>query len=348
MFPKITSFSGAMAAAILFALCIAIPARAQSFNFLQTPATATTSDGLLTVVLSSTNPTDAVDVANTYTWTATNNSSTVTLTRVVLGSHWGDYCVGTPGTLSDECRIAPPEGPTLISLAPGCGGQSPAEFPSVFPSHIALFGIWCTPSNGVSLLPGASISGSITIRPKTGGPAFYGVYSSHDPVTGPVPPTITIGPVINYRGVVAPAATDIQITGAASTGTPLVGSAFTYTYQIKNAGPWGTFGGIIFTDTLPASLTYVSSSVVQGGTDPITEAPTTFTSPNGCSAVGQTVVCPLRDMTNGGLSNQATITLTVASGAAQLVANTASVHTVSPQDDSNLVNNSVTVNVATR
>ena len=349
MFSKIRSFSCALAAALLFALCIVTPGRAQSFDHFQLPATATSSDGLLTVVLSSSNPSDTVDVNNTYTWTATNNSSTVALTRVVLGSHWGDYCVGTPGALSNECRIAPPEGPTLTSLASGCGGQSPAEFPSEFPAHIALFGIWCTPSNGVSLPPGASISGSVTIRPKTGGPAFYGVYSSHDPVTGPVPPTITIGPVINYRGMVAPAATDIQITGAASNGSPLVGSTFTYTYQIKNAGPWGTFGGIIFADTLPASLTYVSSSVVQGATDPTTGAPTTFTNPNGCSAVGQTVVCSLHDMTNSGTANQATITLTVAvSGVPQLIANTASVHSVAPQDDSNLANNSVTVNVASK
>src|SRR5262249_62021320 len=125
----------------------------------------------------------------------------------------------------------------------------------------------------------------------------YGVYSSHDPVTGPVPPQITAGPFINYRGIVAPAATDIQITGAASTGSPSVGSTFTYTYQIKDGGSWGTFGSIIFVDTLLAALTYVSSSVVQGTTDPFTAAPTTFTNPNGCSAVGQTVVCSLHDMT---------------------------------------------------
>src|SRR5262249_34092814 len=121
MFPKSKSSSCAIAVAVLFMVCAATPARAQSFNFLQLPATATSPDGLLTAVLSSSNPSDAVDVNNTYTWTATNNSSTVTLTRVVLGSHWGDYCVGTPGVFSDECRIAPPEGPTLISLAPGCG-----------------------------------------------------------------------------------------------------------------------------------------------------------------------------------------------------------------------------------
>jgi uncharacterized repeat protein (TIGR01451 family) len=347
MFPKITIFSGAIAAAVLFAVCIAAPARAQGagVNLQTLPATATSTDGLLTVTLSSTNPSDAVNVNNTYTWTATNNSRTVTLTGVILGSHWGDYCIGANANI-DTCHIAPTTGPTLISLAPGCGGQSSNEFDDT----IARFGIWCTPSSGVTLLPGASVSGSITLRPGTGGPAFYTVYSSHTPLAGPViQGQAPLDPVINYRGVVAPVATDIQITGAASNGSPSVGSTFTYTYQIKNAGPWGTYGGIVFVDTLPASLTFVSSSVMQAGIDRTTGQLVQVPSPNGCSAVGQTVMCPLQDMTNGGLSGQATITLTVtASGVAQPIVNTASVHTLSPQDNSNPANNSVTVNVITK
>ena len=335
----------AMTAAILFAVCIATQARAQAGagqNVAILPASATSQDGLLTVTLSSTNPSGAVDVNTTYTWTATNNSSTITLTGVVLGSHWGDYCIGATSAVTN-CPVAPPMGPTLISLTPGCGGQSPSEFPT----DVAVMGIWCTPSTGVTLAPGASVSGSITVRPRAGGPAFYTVYSAHTPLTGTG--IGTLDPVINYRGMVAPAATDIQISGAASNGSPAVGSTFTYTYQVKNAGPWGTYGGIVFTDTLPASLTFVGSAVTQATLDRTTGQLVQFTITNACSAVGQSVVCPLHDMTNSGLSNQATITLTVAaSGPAQLIANTATVHTVSPQDDSNLANNSVTVNVASR
>lgn len=348
MFPKITSFSGAMAAALLFAICIATPAGAQAVTALQLPATVTSSDGLLTVTLSSANPSDAVNVNNTFTWTATNNSTTDTLTRVVLGSHWGDYCVGSPGILGDACTIAFPEGPTLVSLASGCGGQSAGDLPG---SNVAVFGVWCSPSTGVSLPPGASISGSVTVRPRTSGPAFYTVYSSHDPITGPLPPNPPLAPEIDYRGMVAPEPTDLQITGAASTGTPAIGSIFTYTYQIKNAGPWGTYGNVIFADALPSSITYVSSSVVQGALDKTTDPPSpiTFTSTNVCSAVGQTVVCPLHDLTIGGTSNQATITLTVlASNTPQQIVNTATVHTVAPLDDSNTNNNSVTVTVTSK
>jgi uncharacterized repeat protein (TIGR01451 family) len=338
--------AGAVAILFLFSLFTAAPALAQAgagLNVETLPATATSKDGLLTVTLSATNPSDAVDVNNTFTWTATNNSTTTPLQGVVLGSHWGDYCIGASLT-TGACKAAFPEGPTLISLAPGCGGQSAGDLPA---GHIAILGVWCTPSTGVTLAPGASVSGTVTVRPRTGGPVFYTLYSGHTPLTG-TGPTV-LDPAINYRGMVAPLPTDVQITGAASTGSPSVGSTFTYTYQVHNAGPRGTFGGITFVDTLPASLTYVSSSVTQAGIDPITDQQVQVSNPNGCSAVGQTVVCPLQDMTIGGLTNQATITLTVtASGVAQPIANTASVHTVAPQDNSNPVNNSVTVNVTTK
>jgi uncharacterized repeat protein (TIGR01451 family) len=327
--------------AILFAVCIATPACAQGApTILQT---STSKDGLLTLELSTSNPSDVVDVNNTYTWTVTNNSTTITLTGVILGSHWGDYCIGATATIATACPIAPPTGPTLISLAPGCGGQSADEFPA----NIAVFGIWCTPSTGVTLLPGASVSGSVTLRPGAGGPAFYTVYSGHNPPSGIG--LGTLDPLIDYHGMVAPAATDIQISGAASTGSPSVGSTFTYTYQIKNAGPWGSFGGIIFADTLPASLTYVSSLVVEATLDRTSGQAVQITEPNACSVVGQTVVCPLRDMTTSGLWNQATITLTVtAPGVAQQIVNTASVHTVNPQGDSNVANNTAALTVTTR
>lgn len=323
---KILSNAIVAAAALLLAVSTATPLRAQTASTVL--QSSTSPDGLLTLVLSSTNPSDAVGVNNTYTWTATNNSATVTLTGVILGSHWGDYC---PGCVS-------PLGPTLISLAPGCGGQSPAEFPEA----IAHFGVWCTPATGVTLLPGQSVSGSVTLRPGTGGPPNYGVYTGYnDPITGSQHFAI---PRITQTNVVAPAATDIQLTGTASNGAPPAGSTFTYTYQVKNAGPWGTYGGIVFVDTLPAPLTYVSSSltVLSSSTGQPVEVPF-------CSAVGQTVMCPLFDLQNGGATGQVTITLTVtASSVAQQIVNTASVHTVSPQTDSNLANNSTTVIVTTK
>jgi uncharacterized repeat protein (TIGR01451 family) len=327
------NFFASSLTAVFVAAVLALPALAQTpITPLNTVAptvlrTATSPDGLLTLVLSSTNASDAVGVNNTYTWTAINNSATVTLTGVILGSHWGDYC---PGCVS-------PPGPTLISIAPGCGGQGASEIPPD-----AHFGVWCTPITGVTLPPGHSVSGSVTLRPGSGGPPDYGVYTGYnDPITGSQHFAI---PRITQASVVAPAATDIQITGAASNGAPPVGSTFTYTYQVKNAGPWGTYGGIIFMDTLPASLTYAGSFVTL--VSPLTGQPVDVQL---CSAVGQAVMCPLFDMQNGGTTGQASITLTVtASSVAQQIVNTASVVTALPQTDSNPANNSATVSVTTK
>lgn len=315
-----TSLTAVAAAALLLAVCAATPASAQVA--LQS---ATSRDGLLTLVLSSANASDAAGVDNTYTWTAVNNSATVTLTGVTLGSHWGDWCGG------NNCT---PPGPTLISLAPGCAGQGANEIPVD-----AHFGAWCTPLTGVTLLPGESVSGSVTLRPGAGGPPDYTVYSFYDdPNTGSalIPP---LAPMILHNSVVAPAATDIQIKGAASNGSPAAGSTFSYTFEIKNAGPWGTYGGIVFVDTLPASLTYVGASV----------SPLSALKALSCGVQGQTVTCPLNELQNGGTSGQATITLTVvASGDPQPIVNTASALTVLPQTDSNTANNSATVSVTTK
>ena len=108
-----------------------------------------------------------------------------------------------------------------------------------------------------------------------------------------------------------------------------------------------TYGGIVFVDTLPASLTYVSGSVTLTRLSPVTGQPAT--GQLACSAVGQSVMCPIPDLQNGGLSGQATIVIAVnASSVAQQIVNTASVHTILPQDDSNTANNSVTVTVVSR
>ena len=211
------------AAAVAAACALAVSSAADAQGVTQS---ATSADGLLTVVLSSANASDTTGVNNTYTWTAINNSATVTLQGVVLGSSWGDWCGG------GNCT---PPGPTLIALGAGCAGQGPSETP--LDAH---FGAWCSPVTGVALAPGQSISGSVTLRPGAGGPPDYMVYSLYDdPVTGTelLPP---FAPVVRHRAVVAPAPTDIQLKGAASNGAPAAGSTFSYTFEVKNAGPWGT------------------------------------------------------------------------------------------------------------
>ena len=283
-----------------------------------TIASKTSPDGYITVTLSSALGQDAAGVNDTYTWSAHNNSPTLSVSGVTLGSNWGDYCGGncTPST------------PTLISLGPGCSGQGTNEIP---PS--AKFGAWCTPLTGVTLAPGATVSGTVTLRPGSGGPANYIAYSLYnDPVTGQQK-GLAGEASIHDTNIIAPAAVDEQLTGSASTGSPAVGASFSYNFQIKNAGPWGTFGGVTFTDVLPAGVTYVGYTATLGIT---------------CLAVGQTVVCQIPDHLNQN-GQSTTISLTVmAPGVAQQIVNTASVSFTSPQTDSNTANDTIAIAVASK
>lgn len=291
------------------------PTTLQSFVTL---ASKTSPDGYITVTLSSALGQDVAGVNDTYVWSAHNNSPTFSISGVTLGSSWGDYCGGscTPST------------PTLISLGSGCAGQGAGEIP---PS--AKFGAWCTPLTGVTLAPGETVSGTVTLRPGSGGPGNYVAYSLYnDPVTGQQK-GLAGEASIHDTNIIAPAAVDEQLTGSASTGSPAVGTNFNYNFQIKNAGAWGTYGGVTFTDVLPANVTLVGYTATTGIT---------------CAAVDQTVTCQIPDHINqNGQSSTISLTVTAPITAQQIV-NTASIAFTSPQTDSNTANDTLTVAVTSK
>ncbi len=81
-------------------------------------------DGLITLELSSANPSDAAGVNNTYTWIVTNNSLTTTLNGVAAGSHWGDWCAGGKG-VNGAVLLRP--GKTIESVDLSLGPAGTAE-----------------------------------------------------------------------------------------------------------------------------------------------------------------------------------------------------------------------------
>lgn len=104
-----------------------------------------------------------------------------------------------------------------------------------------------------------------------------------------------------------------------------MGSAFSYTFQVKNNGPY-TDDGVTFTDTLPAALPVLSVSATNGVT---------------CQVSGQTVSCAIGSMAVG---SQAVVVIgTAAPLTPQTITDTASVATTTP--DKNLANNSISVTV---
>lgn len=240
-------------------------------------------------------------VNNTYTWTATNVSAANVL-GVGLGSNWAN---------------GDGSAPIIKALGPGCSNQSANDIP---PN--AALGIWCGSLTGVSLAPGASVSGWATLEDTATGPVRYNLYSVHtDTINGS--PHFT---VVNDTESAGPGPVDLQVTGSSNNNSPSLGSSCTYTYQVKNAGPWATFGGVSFSDVLPASLTFVNVTTTAGT----------------CTG-GQAVACSLGDLANGA---HATVAVTVTAPAtAQPVVNTASASLTEPQSDANPSNNSVSVTV---
>jgi len=172
---------------------------------------------------------------------------------------------------------------------------------------------------GLSLDAGATFVVQARIRPNVAGSVTYGA-----DVAGA---TFPDNAAIDTEDV-APGATDVQVTGSSSNGSPPLGSAFTYTFQVKNSGPFATFGGVSFTDALPASLAFldVSSNI-------------------GLCSGGAIVSCTLGDLPVGG---QATIKISVqAPLSAQTIANTGSV-AIGQQTDRQPANDSFTVTVTAK
>jgi uncharacterized repeat protein (TIGR01451 family) len=97
---------------------------------------------------------------------------------------------------------------------------------------------------------------------------------------------------------------DLAITKSASPSPATVGSNITYTLTVTNNGP-STATGVTTTDTLPGSVTFVSSSSSQGT----------------CSGTA-TVTCGLGSVVSGA---SATVTIVVTPNTATTLSNTASV-----------------------
>ncbi len=141
-----------------------------------------------------------------------------------------------------------------------------------------------------------------------------------------------LGTLTDWELIVLPAAVgtcnvcvgadaDVSLTKTASAAVPLpVGGTITYTLTATNAGP-GAAAGVVVTDTLPASVTYVS---------------------NTC---GATFAAPTLTWTIGALANaaSATCSINVTVATAGNIVNTASIVTTST--DPNAANNAGTASV---
>jgi len=115
---------------------------------------------------------------------------------------------------------------------------------------------------------------------------------------------------------------DVAIVKTATPNPVTQGTPLTYSLAVTNNGP-ASATNVTATDTLPSSVTYLSSTSTQGS----------------CSEAGGTVTCLLGTMANAGTATVTILTIPQQPG---IISNTATI--VADQTDSNLANNSSTQN----
>lgn len=116
---------------------------------------------------------------------------------------------------------------------------------------------------------------------------------------------------------------DMAIVKTATPNPVTEGTPLLYSLAVTNNGP-ATATNVTVTDTLPSTVTYLSSTTTQGT----------------CSEAGGTVTCLLGTMLNAGT---ATVSILTIPGQAGVISNTANV--TADQTDPNLTNNTSTVSV---
>jgi uncharacterized repeat protein (TIGR01451 family) len=115
--------------------------------------------------------------------------------------------------------------------------------------------------------------------------------------------------------------TDMAITKSGAPQPVLQNATLTYTVTVTNNGPQ-IATGVVVSDTLPAQVTYISSSTTGGGT---------------CSQAGGVLTCNYATMASGA---GAVITVTTTAATPSLALNTAVVNSATP--DPTLANNTAT------
>jgi len=153
-------------------------------------------------------------------------------------------------------------------------------------------------------------------------PNVVGGLSHTASVSGNETETNTLNNTSGAGVYVAAAATDLGVKMIATPNPVKRNANLTYAINVKNSGPVGATG-VVVTDTLPSSMSFVSASSSQGS----------------CSGT-TTVTCTLGSMANGASAN---VTIVVKPRSTGTYTNKVSVS--SSTTDSNTVNNNASVSV---
>jgi uncharacterized repeat protein (TIGR01451 family) len=198
-----------------------------------------------------------------------------------------------------------PAGMTFTSAGAGCAGSGP---------------VTCTIGN---LAAGATANVTMTLTAALAGAGTTPSVNATVSATAPSPDSDPSNDTDTEATAINPAA-DLSLTKTANPTTSFAGQDVTFTVTASNAGP-STAANVVVTDTLPAGLTFKSSS-------------------SGCTAAGQTVTCPATASLSSGTNVVHNIVATVQPSAVGSLQNTATVS--SPTFDPVAANNTANATVA--
>jgi len=252
---------------------------------------------------------------------------------------------GTAGTVLSGVASTYTVTVTNTSSLPEWGIQIGGQLPAGMTLNTLLNPDLCARSNK-QILPGTAFNcgagnldaGSTVSIAFTATAASPGLYTDALSTTGIVGGVwsgfVLVGGVFTSNSLslqiqANPGPTDIQVTGSSSTGSPPLGSTFSYTFQVKDNGPQGAYG-VSFDDALPAALAVGGASTDTGtcSTDPLANS----------------VHCDLGNLAVGA---QAKIVVTaVAPAVSEIITDTATIAMIGP--DTHPANNSVSVTVQTK
>ena len=246
---------------------------------------------------------------NTATPTSVSAGSNVTYTQTVQNLGPARTTVGATIT-----EVTPPN-TTFQSITP------PAGWTCITPAVGGTGTITCTDGGRMTVNSTASFTLVLQV------PATTATGTNITDTVTANAPNIVPGLTNNSASatvVVANAnSADMAIVKTATPNPVTEGTPLLYSLAVTNNGP-ATATNVTVTDTLPSTVTYLSSTTTQGT----------------CSEAGGTVTCLLGTMLNAGT---ATISILTIPGQAGVISNTASV--TADQTDPNLTNNTSTISV---
>lgn len=250
----------------------------------------------------------ATDMAITMSAPASANAGTV-LTFTMIVNNFG------------------PANATQVSLA----DTLPAPLASFTTSQGTCTGAVGATSLSCSLGPlnagqSAKVTVSVTLPLSATGSVTNTATVAATGLTDPAPANNTASATVP---VLAAVSTDIQVGGSAQNGGPAVGSADTFTWQIKNNQGTVNAPGVVFTSAMPASFRFGSVTPSQG----------TCSAP-AAGSLGGTISCSLGTI-NGG--NTAIVTVNFTPTLAGTFSTTGSATFAGT--DTNPANNSFTVTI---